>query len=129
MMPGPTGLAVITVSAALVFTKLLDVLSTLRVLAAPQQETNPLAARLMRTLGVRTAVWLVFALACALVGISACLALRGSMVLTVAFCIVGLMVAVVQASVARANFRGRGDAVTRAVLRVHHRIGRLMQSS
>jgi len=121
----PTRLAVLVVAAALVVTKLLDVLSTLKVIRVPQQETNPLAARLMHAVGVRPAVWLVFALSCATVAANTWLALHGPRALAAAFCVLGLAVAVVQACVARANLRGRHDAVTRLVLRLHRQLGRL----
>ena len=115
---------VFVVAAALALTKLLDVLSTIRAVEAPRQESNPLAARFMRAVGVRPAVWLVFALSCAVIVASAWLALDGPLALTVAFCALGLAVASVQACVARANIRGRHDAVTQLVLRLHRHIAK-----
>jgi hypothetical protein len=112
-------LAVYAVAAALVLTKLLDVLSTIRFIGAPAEESNPLGSRLMRAVGVRTAAWLVFVLACVIIALTTSVALEGPFSVSLAFCISGLIVSVVQACVARANMRGRHDAVTRLVQRLH----------
>ena len=113
---------VLIVAAGLVVSKLLDVLSTLRAIEAPHQESNPLVSWLMRAVGVRAAVWLVFVVACALIGTSASLALDGPPVIAVAYCVLGLAIASVQACVARANLRGRHDWVTRLVMAVHRKM-------
>jgi len=73
----------------------------------------------MRWFGLQAAVWFVFPAACVLIAVSAWLAWLGPPVFGIAFCVVGLGVAVVQACVARANLRGRHDVVTEVVLRWH----------
>lgn len=116
-------LAVGGVAGLLVLTKLLDVLSTLRAIDA-EQETNPMAARLMRMFGVKVAVWFVFVVACAVVAASAALALFGPPWLAWAFVAFGLLVAIVQACVARANVSGRHNVVTAVVAAWHRWLAR-----
>lgn len=119
--PGLLGAAVLVVAGLLLLTKLLDVLSTLRAVAA-EHETNQLVAPLMRRFGVRAVAWFVFAVACAVITASAWLAWVGPPAFGVAFCGLGLGISVVQACVARANLRGRHDVITRGVLRWHGRL-------
>ena len=111
---------VIMTAALLLATKWLDCRTTARRLRGPAGELNPRARLWMVRLGVRPAIWAVFALAAGIIvagGIAA--AWSGSVGASVAYAALGLPIAAIQGAVARANATGRPNAVTRAVARVY----------
>jgi len=112
-------LCVMLVLALLVLTKLCDVLSTIANIRHPDGETNPIARRMMRGMGMSCAAWLVFAVAMVIVGVSAWMALEGGSGVKASFIVVGVAISVVQAAVAHHNWTRRPNAVSRLVMRLH----------
>ena len=112
--------ALLVTAFALIVTKALDGLSTLRAVHDPDAETNPLARPLMRRCGVRATAALVFGLAVLIVAAALGLVwLSGSRLFAWVFVVVGLGVALVQLAVAHTNWTGRWNPITRRVLRAH----------
>jgi len=101
------------VTGLLIITKLLDVLTTLARIRNADAETNPFARGLMHRLGTRQAVWLVFILAAAIISVAGFTAIRGGLLLQLAFVPAGSAAAVVQAAVAHANWTGTDNMITR----------------
>ncbi len=98
-------------------TKLADVVSTLRIIKESQQETNPIAQRMMGTIGVKKSVWAVFGIAIIIILAAGTAALLGPLGYQVAFVVIGIFISVVQAGVSFCNWTGRDNAVSRRVLR------------
>lgn len=118
--------AVVAAATLLLATKWLDCLTTVRRIARPAGETNPLARTAMAHWGVRRTAWGVFALVAAIVGAVAVAALGSpSPWARAAFVALGLPIAAIQGAVARHNATGRSNAVTRAVVRAHAWLGGL----
>lgn len=115
-------LAIYLVAALLVVTKLFDVLSTLRNIGIAGHEANPWARRLMQRLGVRTAVWLVFALAAGIILLATSLALEYGVIMQLAFILLGATIAFVQGAVAWQNLTGRENFITSRVRKLFHRV-------
>lgn len=110
--------------AMLAATKLLDVLSTLAMIRNTDNETNPFARGLMKHLGPGKTVWLVFILALAIISIAGFAALRGGLIMQIAFIAVGLAVSVIQGAVAFANWTGAENFITRQVRAFYSTLGR-----
>lgn len=103
----------------LIITKLLDVLSTLRLLRDPMMETNPIARRLMLRFGMKGTVWLIFIVAIILVATSGVIALYEGVVYQVAFILVGIFISVIQFAVAYTNWTGADTFITRTIRKLH----------
>jgi predicted phage tail protein len=99
----------------LIFTKLLDVLTTLGRIRQADTETNPFARGLMQRLGTHRTVWLVFILAGAIIAVAGFAALRGGALMRIVFIIAGFLMAIIQAAVAHANWTGTDNLITRKV--------------
>jgi len=111
----------------LIVTKLMDVISTMTVVRKSHQETNPIARGLMGLMGVRKSAWMVFGFALLIITATGWMALSSTLVLQVAFVVVGIFISVVQAGVAACNWTGRDNAVSRNVRGFHGAIGSLFQ--
>ena len=114
-------------AALVIATKALDCLTTLAAVPTAAAETNPIARRIMRRLGVRRAVVLVFTLSTAWTGGLTILAAATGTLGAVLFIATGLGVATVQAAVAHTNWTGRWNPITSRILRLHSRISSLGQ--
>ncbi len=110
--------------ALLALTKLLDVLSTLRCITHSGIETNPLARSVMQKIGVKTASWLVFAIAIAIIACSGLAALYGPFFYQVLFILLGIPISVIQAAVALNNHTGRTNLITSQIFRLHQALQR-----
>ena len=117
-------LLVYGVISLLAATKLLDVLSTLVRISGTEVETNPFARRLMRRLGTRRTVWIVFILAIAIISVAGFAALRGGLIMQIAFIPAGFMVAIIQGAVAHANWTCTDNLITRQIRTLHALLGR-----
>lgn len=106
-------------------TKLMDVLSTLAKIQNVDTETNPFARGLMRRLGTRRTVWIVFILAVAIISVAGFAALRDGLIMQIVFIPAGIAVSVVQAAVAHANWSGADNRITRLVRALYVILGRL----
>jgi len=107
------------VIALLVATKLCDVASTVQRIGHPHAETNPIARRMMIGVGTTKAIWLVFVLALIIIGVAGGAALMGNTMMQALFIIVGVIISIVQGAVARCNWTGRDNAITRRVRVLH----------
>ncbi len=112
------------VIAMLAATKLLDVLSTLARIRNTDAETNPFARGLMKRLGAGKTVWLVFILALGIISVAGFAALRGGLIMQIAFIALGLAVSVIQGAVAFANWSGADNFITRQVRVFYATLGR-----
>jgi len=115
-------LAIYLVAALLVVTKLFDVVSTLKNIRHAGHEANPWARRLMQKLGIRTSVWLFFALAVAIIVLATGLALEYGVIMQLAFILLGTAIAFVQGAVAWQNLTGRENFITSRVRRMFYRV-------
>lgn len=107
------------VIALLVITKLCDVASTLQRIGHPHDETNPLANQIMIRLGTAKGVWIVFALALIIIGVTGGAAVSGSNVMQTLFIVVGLAISIVQGAVAYCNWSGKDNGITRRIRLLH----------
>ena len=109
---------------AILLTKLMDCISTLRAVPHPDAEINPLARRVMRRIGVRATVAMAFALTVVIVAVAASLVLLcPGPIYAWLFVGGGLLVSVVQSAVAHTNWTGRWNVFTRLARRLAIRIG------
>lgn len=112
--------AVIGTAVLLLATKWLDCRTTARRIRRPEDELNPWVRRWMARREIRPAIWGVFALAAAIIGISGVGAVgSGSAWACATYAALGLPIAVIQGAVARANATGRPNFVTHAVARLY----------
>ena len=109
------------VAGLLALTKFCDVVSTSRRIRGLGEETNPFARGLMRRVGVQRAIWIVFALALAIIGAATwwVLGSRDAWWLKAGYILAGLAISGVQWAVAHCNWTGRENAVTRRLRTVH----------
>lgn len=123
-----TTAAVVLAALAVVATKVFDGLTTLRAIGPRGAgETNPLARALMARWGVRRAVVAVCVVAALWALLLAGLVLASGLVwLQLAYVVVALFVAAVQAAVASTNGTGRFNPITRRVLALHGGMRRAM---
>lgn len=105
-------IAIWIVIGLLVITKFMDAYTTMRRIQGISHETNPVARKLMGRLGVKPAIWAIFGLAVVIIGLAGWLVLNLGVFFQVVFIVVGLLVVVVQAAAAQANWTGRQNAVT-----------------
>ena len=116
-----TALVLLT-AGALVVTKALDCLTTLRHVDA-STETHPLARGWMARFGVPRTVLGVFVLSLATVLACLLLVLSTEQVwIHCSYVLAGTLVAAVQAAVAHTNATGSWNVVTRQVARIHARV-------
>jgi len=124
---------IVCTAAALVVTKALDCLTTLRGIRSAAAETNAIARSLMQRIGIRRAVALIFVLALGCIYAAAAYALYSEQVVWRAgFVVIGLAISIVQAAVAHTNHTGRDNPITRRVRRMHkaipQRVRRMLSS-
>jgi hypothetical protein len=113
---GNLDILLIIVAILLVSTKLMDVISTLKRITPTNPELNPLARWLMSKVGVRPAIWLVFALVVIIIGVATWIAFDVDGLFQIVFIVGGTVVSIVQAAVAYANWTQRPNFITRKVL-------------
>jgi hypothetical protein len=94
----------------------MDVISTLKRITPTNPELNPLARWLMSKVGVRPAIWLVFALVVIIIGVATWIAFDVDGLFQIVFIVGGTVVSIVQAAVAYANWTQRPNFITRKVL-------------
>ena len=112
-------ICVYIVAVFLIVTKLLDVLSTLKRIDRAGHESNPFAQKVMRLVGIPKAVWGIFVLAMAIIIISAIASLKGGLLMQSLFVVAGIAISLVQLSVARHNWTGKGNWATKCALALH----------
>ena len=93
-------------------TKLMDVISTLKCVSPTNPELNPLARWLMNKVGVRPAIWLVFVLVVTIIGVATWIAFSVGWLFQIVFIVGGVMVSIIQAAVAHANWTQRQNWIT-----------------
>lgn len=107
---------IVVVTVFLVVTKLMDVLSTLKRISPTNPELNPLARWLMNKVGMRPAIWLVFTLVVIIIGVATWIAFDVDGLFQIVFIVGGMLVSIIQAAVAYANWTQRPNFITRKVL-------------
>ena len=113
------------VIGCLIITKLMDVLSTLRLLRDPMMETNPIARKLMHRLGMKGTVWLIFIVAIILIVTSGVISLYAGVVYQSAFILLGLFISVIQFAVAYTNWTGTDSFITEAIRKLHSALSQI----
>ena len=119
---------VMIVVILLVISKLMDVLSTLSRIRSVNVESNPIARGLMQKMGIKTSVWLIFLVSLTIILIAGSIALSFGILYQVFFVLMGLLVSIVQFSVAHSNWTGKGNLITRYLLRFHKFINQIMKA-
>lgn len=114
------------VIALLVLTKLCDVISTLQRINHPHGETNPIARKTMLCFGTAKAVWIVFVLALIIIGISGWAAINGGKIMQALFIVAGVVISIIQGSVAYCNWTRRDNVITRQVRILHSGLSRII---
>jgi len=114
------------VIALLILTKLCDVVSTLQRLEHPHGETNPVARTTMLRVGTTKAVWTVFVLALIIIGISGWAAINGGKIMQALFIVAGVVISIIQGSVAHCNWTRRDNVITRRVRILHSFFSRII---
>lgn len=112
-------LLILIVMSLLILTKLADVVSTLQKIGHYSQEANPLTRKLMEKFGSKGAIWMVFGVSLGIIAGTTYFALQGLYFFRYVYVVYGVLVSLVQAAAAVANWTGRPNAVTRAVMRVY----------
>lgn len=115
------------VFALLTVTKFMDVISTLHRVGHASAETNPLAQKIMFSIGMPRAVWGIYIVALAIIVISAIAALKGGLIMQILFVVIGSVISAVQASVAHYNWTGRDSAISKYVRLMHNALHRNKQ--
>lgn len=114
-------IAIWIVTFLLIFSKFLDCYTTSTRIIDLKYERNPIARRLMKTFGIRKAIWLTFLLTIFIVGISVLLiyTVYESIVLKFIYIILGGFITIVQFAVAYTNKTGLLNFVTKILSRVY----------
>ena len=107
------------IALTLILTKVYDVASTLRRIAHPHEETNPIARHIMIRVGTKKGVWITFLLALVIIGLASVAALKGGKIMQVLFIFAGLAISIIQGSVAHCNYTGKDNVITRRVRVLH----------
>jgi hypothetical protein len=105
-------------SALIVLSKFLDCYTTSAQIVSIHQERNPLARLIMKRLGVRFTIWVIFVLALGIVGIStwSLFCCYTGIGYRLGYIGIGAFIAWVQFSVAHTNRTSRINFVTRFLL-------------
>ena len=119
---------VLIVIILLVISKLVDVLSTLARIRSVNVESNPIARGLMKKIGIKKSVWLIFLISLTIILITGSVALSFGIIYQVFFVLLGLFISVVQFSVAHSNLSGKGNLITRYLLQFHDFINQIMRA-
>jgi len=101
-------------------TKLLDVISTLKCINSPDSETNPFARRIMKRLGIKPAILLIFLITLAIIFMSGYLALQCDFIIQVVYIFLGTFISTVQGAVAHANWFEVDNGITSLVRKIHN---------
>lgn len=81
----------------------------------------------MIRLGTLKAVWIVLLLALVIIGVCALAALNGGLVIQSLFIVAGAGISVVQAAVARCNWAGIDNLITKHIRIMHLALHRIIQ--
>jgi len=112
-------LLILIVMFLLIMTKLADVVSTLQKMGHYSQEANPLTRKLMEKFGSKGAIWMVFGVSLGIIAVTTFFALQGLNFFRYVYVVFGVFVSLVQAVAAVANWTGRANGITRAVMCVY----------
>lgn len=107
---------VVGVFFLLIASKLADVITTMKKMENYDQEVNPLARSLMKTLGTKGSLWFTFGIFFFLAAASALSALGTDNLSPEKFIAAGLVFSGVQIAVAVTNWTGKFNWITRALL-------------
>ncbi len=104
----------------LVATKFLDCYSTNKGLTIINMETNPIARKIMNCFGKKNAIWTIFFLALIIITICSYTAIIvNSAIYKISFIILGLLISLIQLSVAITNFGKKYNTITKQIYIFH----------
>ena len=114
-----TDILVFLTAALLVLTKWFDCISTSRQIRFIGQEQNGMARKLMRKIGIKPAIWLIFLIHLLIVALSMWILYEyyDKALWKWIFIFIGICISVVQAAVGLSNHRGQLNAISRLVLK------------
>lgn len=106
------------ISALIIISKFLDCYTTSSQITSVNQESNPIARKVMKRIGVYTTIWAIFGLAIIIVAISIWLlfSFYDSVFYKIIFIAIGLFVVMLQFAVAHTNKTKRLNIVTKFLL-------------
>jgi heme O synthase-like polyprenyltransferase len=107
------------ISIFIILSKYFDCHSTALKIRQVEDEKNPIARKIMLKYGIKTTIWAIFLLSVLIVGLSLMLiyVFYNNLWSKITYVIVGLLVSIVQIAVARNNYSGKTNFLTRILLR------------
>lgn len=107
------------ISILIILSKFLDCWTTSIQITNPNQERNPLARKLFNRFGSQTVIWAIFGLTILIVGINLLFLFLfyNTNLYKILFCIIGLLVSIVQFAVAHTNKTRRLNLVTKFLMK------------
>ena len=118
-------LLILLTAALLLITKFLDCYSTkVRIGGNIENENNPLAQRIMRSLQFNETIWLFFLIAAVIIFLSTFMLFRmnAGLLYQSAFVIIGLFISTIQFAVAHNNYYRRSNTITRFIMKIYRRL-------
>jgi hypothetical protein len=113
-------LILIAVAALIVITKFFDCYTTRRFIVTPYGEKNPIARKLMLTLGIKNVIWGTFLLTILITSISYYGSIYyESFLYDTGFIIIGILVSAIQAAVVHTNYTGKINLITKILLKIY----------
>lgn len=106
----------------LIITKLLDIVTTIKRIKYPHQETNPLAQKLMIKIGIKTTAWIVFGFVTGVFLLVGLVALQSDALYQILFVGFGLTLAIIQFAVAHSNWTQKMNFITTGVWSYHRMV-------
>ena len=108
------------VSIAIIITKYFDCITTQRKIRGVAMEFNPIARRLMHRFGIKTTIWMAFAITIAVTALSQYWIQyqTDSILLDCGYILSGGFTALIQGATAVNNYQGRPNFVTHLILKL-----------
>lgn len=113
------------ISALIITSKFLDCYTTTSQITSISQERNPIARKIMKTLGIHTTIWAIFVLSIVIVGISIWLlfSFYNTTFYKILYIAFGLLITLAHCAVAHTNKTKRLNVFTRFLLTKMYRRG------
>jgi energy-converting hydrogenase Eha subunit E len=112
------------VSFLIIISKFLDCYTTSTRITSLSEEQNPIARKIMKRLGTRLAIWMIFGISIVIVGFSlwVLFVFYNTTLHKILFVLVGAFVALIQFAVSHTNYTRRTNIFTECILRLKNRI-------
>ncbi len=91
-------------------------------------ETNPIARKIMNCFGKKNAIWAIFLLALIIITICSYTAITfNSVIYKISFIILGLLISLIQLSVALTNFGRKYNSITKPIYIFHKILEKILK--